>query len=605
MPALPTVYIIPYNPAYVGLFKTVNIVSSLVGIVPQQIKIVNYVGVQAPNHEYPTVMQSGPVDTIIAGLPTIYPLYYPALQYTFVGASVLPPWISSSRGSSATFYGSNGLLQVAATNVPRFDYNPFAGVYDTFQRANGVLNGSVSKGGQRWETTGASNTIASVTNNQFVNSDTSSNANVYAAMSPSSGVVFNITAQFSFLYQGGGTDNTSLQSPTLIADASAITLATMLHLQMSASTWTLSKRISGGSFIVIGGGPWTAPLDGTLIPVGMAINPGQVIISPPGGGAAVVINDADIGTAIVPQYVDLQIIGPSTVDYNLAWNSITVNNAPTFVPNGLLDEATSTNTLLQSNALTTSWTTLNVTLAQNVTGPDGVVNSAWTLTATGTNNASIRQILAAIGASGTLSAYVQAQGTAQYVYLGMLTSDATSAAYTFFDLSARAVGTQNVQTAVPPPFTLSGATITPLNNGWYRIATNFSSFTPGAGRVEIGGGYYQTNAKLSIAGQTTILYGIDLEPIASPTSYIPTTAAAVTRAADSISLAGIAAAIAAGGIVIAETESESTGVIARTYYAPGTFSFAAGYWYRSMGVYNMPSLPASVEAQKLVVGAPY
>jgi len=87
------------------------------------------------------------------------------------------------------------------------------------------------------------------------------------------------------------------------------------------------------------------------------------------------------------------------------------------------------------------------------------------------------------------------------------------------------------------------------------------------------------------------------------TSGIITAGSSVARAADVIALAGPAAAIAARGVVIAETENESTGVIARTYYTPGTFSFATGYWYRKLCLYNVSALPASVAAQKEVVGS--
>lgn len=46
-----------------------------------------------------------------------------ALYLDFL-SGVLDPRITFSRGSTATFVGSNGLIQTAAINTPRFDYDP-------------------------------------------------------------------------------------------------------------------------------------------------------------------------------------------------------------------------------------------------------------------------------------------------------------------------------------------------------------------------------------------------------------------------------------------------------------------------------------------------
>jgi hypothetical protein len=48
----------------------------------------------------------------------------PSLDLIFSSASSLDPQITFTRASSATFFDSAGVLQSAANNVPRFDYNP-------------------------------------------------------------------------------------------------------------------------------------------------------------------------------------------------------------------------------------------------------------------------------------------------------------------------------------------------------------------------------------------------------------------------------------------------------------------------------------------------
>ena len=52
-----------------------------------------------------------------------FPVYQPALNLDF-RTGFLPPEITFSRASTATFVGSNGLIQTAAANTPRFNYNP-------------------------------------------------------------------------------------------------------------------------------------------------------------------------------------------------------------------------------------------------------------------------------------------------------------------------------------------------------------------------------------------------------------------------------------------------------------------------------------------------
>lgn len=48
----------------------------------------------------------------------------PRLTLNFLTGAPLDSRITFTRSTTATFYGSNGLLQVAAIDAPRFDYNP-------------------------------------------------------------------------------------------------------------------------------------------------------------------------------------------------------------------------------------------------------------------------------------------------------------------------------------------------------------------------------------------------------------------------------------------------------------------------------------------------
>lgn len=61
--------------------------------------------------------------TIKALCPTVRP----TLNLDFAKTKALDPRITFTRASTATFVGSNGLIQTAASGVPRFDHNPATG----------------------------------------------------------------------------------------------------------------------------------------------------------------------------------------------------------------------------------------------------------------------------------------------------------------------------------------------------------------------------------------------------------------------------------------------------------------------------------------------
>ncbi len=70
-----------------------------------------------------------------------------ALYLDFTATTTLDPRITFARSSTATFTGSNGLIQTAAINAPRFDYDPVTlaskGLLIEEQRTNLLLNTSV------------------------------------------------------------------------------------------------------------------------------------------------------------------------------------------------------------------------------------------------------------------------------------------------------------------------------------------------------------------------------------------------------------------------------------------------------------------------------
>jgi len=81
------------------------------------------------------------------GGPNLLNKLSPSLLLNFTNTSTLDPRITFTRSTTATFTGSNGLIQTAAIDAPRFDYNPTTlaslGLLIEEQRTNLLLNTSV------------------------------------------------------------------------------------------------------------------------------------------------------------------------------------------------------------------------------------------------------------------------------------------------------------------------------------------------------------------------------------------------------------------------------------------------------------------------------
>lgn len=55
------------------------------------------------------------------------PVVLPTLNLDFANSQQLDPRITFTRGSIGTFVNKNGLIETAAANIPRFDYDPISG----------------------------------------------------------------------------------------------------------------------------------------------------------------------------------------------------------------------------------------------------------------------------------------------------------------------------------------------------------------------------------------------------------------------------------------------------------------------------------------------
>jgi hypothetical protein len=208
----------------------------------------------------------------------------------------------------------------------------------------------------------------------------------------------------------------------------------------------------------------------------------------------------------------------------------------TLAPKGLLIEEQRTNLLTYSSECDNAvWFKDGITVTANTTvspdgtqGADTIVESASTavhyIVATNTSLTS--------GVAYTLSIYAKAKERTFIQVCGSFSTFGSNV-WGNFNLADGTVGFVG-SSAI--------ATITNAGNGWYRCSITASATITASGTIAVSLLNANTNSRLpSYTGDGTsglYIWGAQLEAGAFPTSYIPTTSATVTRAADNASMVG-------------------------------------------------------------------
>jgi hypothetical protein len=201
-------------------------------------------------------------------------------------------------------------------------------------------------------------------------------------------------------------------------------------------------------------------------------------------------------------------------------------NPVTLAANGLLIEAQRTNLLLYSDQFQqATWSKVGVVTANATTAPDGTTTADSA--ATDGSNAQVAQgVVIASGATMVGSVYLKPNGLNAVEIVLLAANNTTPYARATFNVET---GVISVAVATANGGTNASAAIAPAGNGWYRCSVTVTyPATTSAGM------------RINAASATGAFYGwgAQLEAGAFATSYIPTVASTVTRAADIASMTG-------------------------------------------------------------------
>ena len=207
---------------------------------------------------------------------------------------------------------------------------------------------------------------------------------------------------------------------------------------------------------------------------------------------------------------------------------------------GVLIEGARTNLCLQSQTFdNASWVKSRTTVsADAVAAPDGTT-TAYKLLETvdsGTHRAYQKFTKAASAITYTYTLYLKA-AERTFAHIRLAETGEVNQATVGVNLSTGELGTPDGS-----GITSISAAVTALANGWYRLSLTGTTTTDTVLTAYVMSATGLTSGDVSFAGDITkgvYIWGAQLEAAAFASSYIPTTTASATRAADSLTVTGV------------------------------------------------------------------
>jgi hypothetical protein len=201
---------------------------------------------------------------------------------------------------------------------------------------------------------------------------------------------------------------------------------------------------------------------------------------------------------------------------------------------GFLVEESRSNLFLRSEEFdNASWTKTNSTITANaIVAPDGALTGDKLIPTSGSGVKFMAQSGSVTsGQVYSFSIYVK-KDAFDHFWIGGTASAWGSGAVVYYNISNGTVGTTGAGTT---------ASINNVGNGWYRLNWSKPASATFTGAQIITAGASDANGSQTVTGDGfsgVFLWGAQLEAGAFPTSYIPTVASQVTRAADAASMTG-------------------------------------------------------------------
>lgn len=476
--------------------------------------------------------------------------------------------VFNGRSSVGSYLGSNGLVQYAAANVARNDHNPL----DLTLPPLGLLEAAASNVigySEEFDNAAWLKNNAYLTSNVLLAPDGTLTATKLSENTTTS--VEHYTEQYATTVAA----STYTQSVWVKAgERSRLRFATYSRPTTSI-TAQVTFNLSDGTFSAPSvGGSATQSYSATQYPNGWwrirqtATLPGtdtsrqfRVGLVGPDGSSTSYTGDGASGLYLWGAQLEL---GSSVTSYIPAFPSLTSRSSTaTYLgADGYLKTAA-------ANTARLAYTPTNLTLAPKplfehvatnlLTYSQRFDDATWTKTdASLTANVSVAPDGTVTGAR--LSAALS--GGSNTCYLGKVTSVSASTIYTasvylkagtspttlldFFTVSPYTEVTGLVTWGLVPTLTVGtasggvslGSTLLAVGNGWYRASLTLATATATQVALRV---YVRSQGTANLSGEDVYVWGAQLEANPSgtsgPSSYIATTTASVTRAADTVSMA--------------------------------------------------------------------